>query len=176
MCELGNLMKKQKPCISSIQSRFLAGCLVILLSCLFSFSGTGTEEDGLIIKSKTDLQSAGYLLDPTGKTSEDDLARQIIGVGEGITINLEAKPAPIGDLKELEWIIKDEKGLLILPPETKGKMLIKTQANPQSKEKGKVTIQVETSTGRTSKPYEIEVAVPEGARASRGEEGSTALY
>lgn len=48
-------------------------------------------------------------------SKEDDLKRQTIGVGETITISLEAKPALMGDPKKLEWIVTDEEGVLILP-------------------------------------------------------------
>lgn len=93
------------------------------LLLLFVYVAAGDEEegqDGLDITSTTTLQSALFNLGLSQDSAEDDLKRKSIGVGETITINLEAKDALIGNVKELEWKVEDEKGVLILPDKMKG--------------------------------------------------------
>lgn len=149
----------------------LVGILVV-----FMYSAAKGEEgeegqDGLKITSKTKLQSAKFNLGLSQDSAEDDLKRKSIGVGETITINLEAKDALIGNVKELEWKVDDKKGVLILPNKMKGIKTIELTANPVAKETGEVKITVKTDTGATSKPYDINVVVPTGAVAMKIAEG-----
>lgn len=150
--------------------------LLVGLLMVFMYSSAQGEEgeegqDGLEITSKTKLQSAKFNLSFSEDSPEDDRKRQTIGVGEIITITLTAKPALIGNEKELEWTVEDEKGLFILPEKKKGVKVIDLQANPAATEGGKVNITVKTGTGLTSKPYPIKVAVPKGAVAEKVLEG-----
>lgn len=113
------------------------------LLLLFVYVAAGDEEegqDGLDITSTTTLQSALFNLGLSQDSAEDGLKRKSIGVGETITINLEAKDALIGNVKKLEWKVEDEKGVLILPDKMKGVKTIDLTANPAAKEAGKVKI------------------------------------
>lgn len=74
-------------------------------------------------------------------SKEDDLKRQTIGVGETITISLEAKPALMGDPKKLEWIVTDEEGVLILPEKMKGITSFDAQAKQQQKKTDRLRLQ-----------------------------------
>lgn len=150
--------------------------LLVGLLMVFMYSSAQGEDgeegqDGLEITSKTKLQSAKFNLSFSEDSPEDDRKRQTIGVGEIITITLTAKPALIGNEKELEWTVEDEKGLFILLGKKKGGKSITAQANPAATEGGEVNIKVKTGTGLTSKPYPIKVAVPKGAVAEKVLEG-----
>lgn len=68
-------------------------------------------------------------------SAEDDLKRQTIGIGETITISLEAKPTLMGDPKKLEWIVTNEEGALILPEKMKGITSFDAQAKPTAEKK-----------------------------------------
>lgn len=151
---------------------FLVGLLLVFM-CSPTRGEDGEEgQDGLEISSTTKLQSAKFNLGFSEDSPEDDLKRQTIGVGEIITITLTAKPALIGDEKELEWIVEDAKGLLILSGKKKGVMFITAQANPEATEGGEVNITVKTGTGLTSRPYNIKVVTPKGAVAWKEQSGN----
>ena len=149
-------------------------CVGLLMAFMYS-SARGEEgeegQDGLEITSTTKLHSAKFNFGVGGDSAEDDLKRQTIGVGETITITLTAKPALIGNEKELEWVVEDEKGLLILPGKRKGIKSIEVQANPAATEGGEVNIAVKTSTGLTSRSYTVKVVTPMGAVAQKVLEG-----
>lgn len=144
---------------------------VLLISWSTVWAEEKEEEDGLKIVSKTELHSAKFNMGISEDSAEDDLKRKTIGVGEKITIRLEAKAALVGELKDLEWIVKDEKGVLILPEKLKGVLFFEAQANPKAKEKGEVTVTVKTGEDLTSKPYPINVTVPHGVMVKKIEEG-----
>uniref|UniRef100_UPI003AAF7BE9 hypothetical protein n=1 Tax=Akkermansia sp. TaxID=1872421 RepID=UPI003AAF7BE9 len=150
-------------------------CKILILFVLWSTAGAEDAEneeiEGLKIVSKTELHSAKFNMGISKDSKEDDLKRQTIGVGETITISLEAKPALMGDPKKLEWIVTDEEGVLILPEKMKGITSFDAQAKPTAEKNGQVTVTVKTEGGLVSKPYSLKIVIPEGAKVQKLKEG-----
>lgn len=150
-------------------------CRILILFVLWPAAWAESTEnegiEGLKIVSKTELHSAKFNMGISEDSEEDDLKRQTIGVGETITITLEAKPALTGDPKKLEWIVTDKEGVLILPEKVKGVTSFVAQAKPTAEKSGEVTIAIKTEEGLTSKPYSLNVVTPIGATAKKLQEG-----
>ena len=114
----------------TIRSIFLV-LILFFLGPITRAEDTESEwAEGLEIVSKTELHSAKFNMGISEDSAEDDLKRQTIGIGETITISLEAKPTLMGDPKKLEWIVTDEEGALILPEKMKGITSFDAQAKP----------------------------------------------
>ncbi|MEE0765432.1 hypothetical protein [Akkermansia sp.] len=119
----------------TIRSIFLV-LILFFLGPITRAEDTESEwAEGLEIVSKTELHSAKFNMGISEDSAEDDLKRQTIGIGETITISLEAKPTLMGDPKKLEWIVTNEEGALILPEKMKGITSFDAQAKPTAEKK-----------------------------------------